>query len=66
MTPYRPGALAHMPLRFDRTLPCVHCGATFATTSGNAKWCPECRKTTAYREWRNRQRNRWDARYRGD
>lgn len=58
-----PGSLAYMPLRFDRTLVCVHCGGAFATSSGNAKWCEPCRRTPAYRAWRNRQRNKWDRRY---
>ena len=63
---YTPGALAYMPLRFDRTPVCRFCGCTFASLNGTARTCPKCIGTAAHKVWRRRQQAAYAKRRRAN
>jgi hypothetical protein len=63
VTPYRPGALHHMPLRFARPRPCPRCGQDERLRGWN-ELCETCRTSEGRAVEVRARRKRENRRYR--
>jgi hypothetical protein len=63
MTPYRPGALHYLPLRFARPRPCPRCGQDERERGWN-ELCEPCRSSEARRVELKARKRRDNRRYR--